>query len=162
MAKITTDNLEDYRYRIVVFGSRSYNNYNEFSGFIKDMVHALEVDLKEILFISGKAWKGADNMIIQWCREYDVDWKEYPANWDDLEAEGAVIRTNRQGKQYNAIAGHQRNQAMAEISNLAWGFYDNKSPGTRDMIARCERLKLNTKVILVHPDGVEHDPQTRS
>lgn len=155
MAKIDSNELEGYRYRIVVFGSRTYNNYHEFSGFIKDMVFELGVDLKEILFITGKAWKGADNMIIQWCREHDVDWKEYPAKWNDLEVEGAVIKTSRQGKPYNAVAGHQRNQTMAEVSNLGWGFYDGQSPGTRDMIARCKRLSLETKVILVHPDGVE-------
>lgn len=61
--------------------------------------------------ISGGA-RGADLLGEQWAAERDVPVQRFPARWDDLKAEGAVVRT-KNGRTYNANAGFARNLEMA-------------------------------------------------
>jgi hypothetical protein len=35
-----------------------------------------------------------------------------PADWDNIHATGAIVKTRRDGKLYNARAGHDRNGSM--------------------------------------------------
>ena len=63
--------------------------------------------------VSGGA-RGADALGEQWAKAAGVPIQRYPAAWDDIGAPGAVVRTNRQGRPYNANAGFARNALMAQ------------------------------------------------
>ena len=63
--------------------------------------------------VSGGA-RGADALGEQWAKAAGVPVQRYPAAWDDIHAPGAVVRTNRQGRPYNANAGFARNALMAQ------------------------------------------------
>jgi len=54
-----------------------------------------------------------------------------------------VVKENKYGK-YNALAGFNRNQQMAEYADVLIAIIKNNSSGTRDMIDRMN--KLNKKV----------------
>ena len=81
--------------------------------------------------MSGGA-KGVDNLGERWAKRNDIPCKKFPAKWDDLEAEGAVIKSGQYGD-YNAKAGFDRNLQMAEYADALIAI-DQGTSGTRDMI----------------------------
>ena len=133
--------------RLVVAGSRTYNNTAEFSRFVREYLCRLGVTPEsDIVFISGKARKGPDNMIIDWCRDNGYNWVEYPAEW-------------KKDGQVNMGAGYERNIQMANVATHALIFWDGMSKGTMHMHSACMRRYKNKemaeKPFLIH---VEPDP----
>jgi hypothetical protein len=130
--------VNDFPVRILVAGSRDYADYH----FFKEAIHARlkehEFDKTKILFITGKARTGADDMIIRFAKEFGYEWAEYPADWDNLDVPGAVIRY-KNGKPYNVIAGHMRNGVMGKVCTHAVLFWDGISTGTKDMFNRLKK-----------------------
>jgi hypothetical protein len=66
--------------------------------------------------------------------EQGYHWSEFIPDWDDIDVEGARVKTNRQGKQYNALAGIWCNDEMAQVSTHGISFYDGVSSDTQDMM----------------------------
>lgn len=131
--------------KIVVAGSRGFSDYRFFS----DVMHSVIDEFPDCEFISGKASSGPDAMIIKYANENGIICHEYPADWNDIGVPNARIKVNDRGRQYNANAGHDRNQIMAEISHFYIIFWDGKSPGTKDMIARCKKEMAHGIVFMV-------------
>jgi len=107
---------KDYDMKIIVAGTRDYNDYITFCGYIDRLVERNKD--KKILFISGAASTGADRLIINYCKERNLPCKEYPADWDNL------------GKG----AGYARNVEMSKVATHLIAFWDGKSKGTSHMI----------------------------
>lgn len=129
--------VSDYKVIACVFGSRSYNDYNEFCGWLRDYVSWLASD--SLCFISGAANAGADAMIIRWAKENGYECFEYPADWD----------------LYGKGAGYMRNRKMRGIATHALGFWDGVSPGTFEMIEGSMEDGLILSTIIVRPDEVK-------
>lgn len=123
-------------FRIMIAGSRTYNNYEELETTINGVMTALNaiVYTKSIklvpIIISGKA-KGADTLGETYAKEHGFKIEEYPAKWNDLEAQPCKIKYNSYGA-YNCLAGLNRNKDMVKASNLVFMFHDGKSTGTKD------------------------------
>ena len=142
--------------RMVIAGSRFFNNYNLFElEMIKILFelnkkypqhNILFIDREKKLFkinpssleiISGMA-KGADSLAVKFARKYNLALKEFPADWNNLDVSPCRIATNSHGS-YNALAGHNRNKDMAVYasSDDAFGvlvlFWDGKSKGSKNM-----------------------------
>lgn len=149
------DELRKFKNIVVVFGSRGYNDYEVFSDCVEGYIVDFNLSIENTVFVSGKAPDGPDNMIIEWCKEKGYAWHEVPADWNNLDAPGAVIKTNKHGKQYNARAGFDRNKEMANISTHGLGFWDGKSPGTNDMREHCE-AKESMKFRMIRTPEVKH------
>lgn len=143
------DQLKNYEIRLVVAGSRSFNDYIHFSTELEE--HIRQYGDRRIVFISGMAQDGADAMVVRWCKENDHDWAEFPAKWDDLDAPGAVIKTNRFGNDYNVLAGFARNNEMRDVGTDLLCFWDSKSPGTLHMLVGFSKKhgKGHTTLVLV-------------
>jgi hypothetical protein len=141
---------------VIVAGSRDFADYSTFAVGMQGYVAKLNVPRDTIIFISGRARTGADDMIIRWCRENDYPWAEYPAQWDDLTVEGAVIRKRRDGTLFNVIAGHQRNGEMAKVATNLMIWWDGKSTGTKDMLSRGKAYKLTLEIVLI---AIEPEPK---
>lgn len=139
--------LRNYANRIIVAGTRGYDDYAFFSLFMLDFVSAYEKGT--VIFISGKAKTGADDLIIRWCREFGYPWVEYEAKWDDITVPGAVIRTNWKGVEYNLIAGYTRNTEMAEVGSELVTFWDGKSDGTIHMRKAAKSRHLTVHDVLI-------------
>jgi hypothetical protein len=148
---LSHDAIGDYDVAIVVAGSRDYNDYRKFSEIIEGYL-CVEVPKETVIFISGKAKTGPDDMIIRWCKEHGYAWTEFPADWDDISAPGAFVKRNRLGKLYNARAGHDRNRLMAEHASRVICFWDGFSPGTKNMIDEAERVEITPKVFFIDGD----------
>lgn len=63
--------------------------------------------------VHGNA-KGADTFAKNWAKLHHKGAKSFPADWDNLDVPKCRIKTNSQGKQYNALAGLNRNEEMAK------------------------------------------------
>lgn len=117
----------DFDLRVIVAGSREWDDYIFFSETMRGFLSTIG-DLS-IIFISGKASSGADNMIIRFCIENHLPWVEFPADWD----------------KYGKSAGYIRNAEMNKVATDLIAFWDAVSRGTKNMID-----------IAIKQHGIEH------
>jgi hypothetical protein len=126
--------------KLVIAGSRSIRDYNVTRQAI------IESGLwkkygKSIVVVSGLA-EGPDKHGLIFSEKAGL--KEpikKAADWDNIKAKGAVIRYNRAGKPYNALAGHWRNEEMAQIADAALIVWNGRSTGSLDMLHRMIALE---------------------
>jgi hypothetical protein len=119
-------------YRVLVFGGRDYDDRRTLYRVLDD-VHAR----RKITCIIEGEMSGADRLARQWAENRGVAVDPYPADWDNIERPGALVRKNSRGKLYDAAAGPYRNMLMLRVGrpNEAIGFPGGK--GTRDMAKQC-------------------------
>ena len=85
--------------------------------------------------IAGGA-RGADTAAVEWAILNVIPFKEYPADWKNIERPGAVVRTGRDGKPYDLLAGKVRNQLMIDDGKPSLGIGFPGGSGTADMAGR--------------------------
>lgn len=98
--------------------------------------------------ISGGA-KGVDSWSIEWAKQNNIDWQEYKADWNDLSHPDAVIRVNKMGQKYDALAGHRRNTTIVNESEKVIAFSYKNSGGTNNTIGKAKKQNKILKVIKV-------------
>lgn len=131
-------NPKDYTNRVIVAGSRGYDNREEFHRVMCAYLKRFDAP---ILFISGAAPSGADDFIIRWCKRYNYPCLQMPADWD------------LNGK----AAGFIRNTEMAKIASHVLAFYDGESRGTGHMIDLAIKEKLQVKILYIKQGKKIHD-----
>lgn len=119
--------------KLVIAGSRSIRDYNVTRQAI------LESGLwhqygKKIQVVSGEA-EGPDKHGEIFAEKAGLKLHKKPAKWGDIKAPGAVVRHNSRGP-YNALAGHWRNEEMAQMADAALIVWDGRSTGSLDMLHR--------------------------
>lgn len=102
--------------RIVVAGSRNFNNWNLAKEFIDFCIRRIKNE-HTLVFMSG-CCKGADKLGERYATENGYKIEYYPVNWD----------------KYGKSAGPKRNEIMAEKCDFVICFLDGKSNGTKSMI----------------------------
>ena len=123
----------DYKVIIVVFGSRGYRNKKEFHEEL--MSYLDHFPDQPILFVSGAAPSGADDLIIRWCRRFHYPCLLVPADWD----------------KYKKAAGFIRNTEMAKLATNGLGFWDEESPDTKQMIGELLYYEISHRVVKIEP-----------
>lgn len=93
--------------KIIIAGGREFEDYNK----LKKAIAQAGWLITEV--VSGGA-RGADKLGERWAEENNIPVKRFPADWNNIKAAGAIIKTNKWGKKYNANAGFQRNEEMAQ------------------------------------------------
>jgi hypothetical protein len=129
-------------YRIIIAGSRGFNDYNLLKEKCDYLIQSISA---EIVIVSGNA-NGADKLGERYAKEKNYKVETYPAQWEDFSTP-CRIKYNKHGKPYNALAGHKRNQLMADCSDMLIAFWDGKSTGTQDMLDRAYENKLVVRTI---------------
>jgi hypothetical protein len=79
--------------------------------------------------VSGKAG-GTDSLGEKFAKENGIKIKEFLAEWNNMNVPVKSIKY-RNGKEYNALAGFQRNQKMIDYikeDGIAILFWDQKLP----------------------------------
>lgn len=142
--------IRKFKHRVIVAGSRGFEDKVEFATGVKTYLESRGIERGEVIFISGDANSGADALIIEWCVLNDYPFALFPADWDDVSSDDAVVRYTKRGKAYNLLAGMWRNGDMAEVSNALLTFYDGVSKGTKDMMKRMSSLKHHVRCILIN------------
>jgi hypothetical protein len=124
--------LAKANHRVLVFGGRDYREMTTLNRVL-DAEHKR----RKITCIIEGEMSGADRLSRKWAEESGIMVDPYPADWDNIDRPGAVVKRNSRGKLYDAAAGPFRNERMLREGrpDLAFGFPGGK--GTRDMWVRC-------------------------
>jgi len=141
-ANINDLRRKPYQSRIIVAGSRNFTDIVTFRRVLSQYLVAEHKD-KYIAFISGKAKRGPDRFIIDWCALTPFVCYEFEAQWDAL------------GKR----AGFVRNEEMSLEASHLLAFWDGESRGTENMIKLAKERSLvvhsfNTKTTNVDFNGL--------
>lgn len=119
--------------RIVVEGSRNYENYEEAKTFISVCISKIK-ETYTLIFLSG-CCNGADLLGEKFAIEFGYQIEHHPALW----------------KKYGRKAGPIRNKEMAEKADYVICFCDGKSFGTKSMIYYAK--KFNKKIRIKYIDS---------
>ena len=115
------------KFRVIIFGSRDFNDYEMLelncNYYFKNKFPNIEI-------VSGKA-KGADTLGERYAENYNLDVKEFPADWD----------------LHGKSAGYIRNKEMGNYADAGIGFHMNNSRGTQYMINILKDLGKPVRVI---------------
>lgn len=129
---------------VVICGSRGF----AYPSLVAEYVRGLSPGT---LVVSGGA-DGPDSLAVWVAEREGLDWVEVPAEWDDLDAPGAVVKYRRDGSAYNVRAGYARNEEMVEMAETAVrgrvvAFWDGRSRGTRHTIGEAAKRRVRTEII---------------
>ena len=130
--------------KLIIAGSRSFEDYELLK---TEILKVYSSKLKDLHIVSGGA-KGTDKLGERFAKEFGLQVTQFIPDWSDTSVEGAVVKKNRYGE-YNAIAGHIRNQKMAEFADALFAFWVDGSSGTKDMILRAQKEKLEINTVLL-------------
>jgi hypothetical protein len=120
--------------------------------FVWSVLDAWLQKLGRFTVVSGLAL-GPDTTAIKWANERGLPVPMvFPAYWDDLSHADAIIKTRRNGTEYDARAGFRRNQQVIDVAQLLIAFMDkhNPTPGATDVIKRAREKGI--KVYVHWPD----------
>lgn len=122
--------------RLIIAGSRTLQiTDDELEPKIFDAVGSWD----DLIIIEGGAL-GIDRCARYFAQNNGIAYKTMDADWDDLTHPDAVIKTNKFGKKYDALAGHRRNQEMAAEGDVLLLIWNGTSTGSSDMRRRMKRL----------------------
>lgn len=124
-------------FRVVVFGGRDYADKRTLYRAL-DVVHAR----RKITCIIEGEMSGADRLARLWAEDRGIAVDPYPADWDNIERPGAMVRRNSRGKLYDAAAGPFRNERMLREGHPSFAIGCPGGKGTRDMTIRCLEFGL--------------------
>ena len=114
--------------RIVVAGSRDYENYEEAKDFIDICISRIKEE-NEIIFLSGGC-RGSDSLGERYASENGYRIEKHPADW----------------KKYGRAAGPKRNEKMAMICDYVIAFWDGKSRGTKSMLEYASKANKPVRI----------------
>lgn len=150
--------------RLLITGSREWTH-------LRSMTTALQYlarghfegsgDLRQLLVVHGKAYKGADALAASWVarwrgKGWPVEQERHPADWgaDCVKGCKPNHRRTKNGREFCPFAGFRRNQAMVDLgAQLCLAFWRDNSSGTKDCIDRAR--KAHIPVLIVPWDGRE-------
>lgn len=131
--------------KVVICGDRTVSE-SDFK-LIDNAVKGSKFKITEV--VSGCA-KGADRLGERWANYNKIPIKKFKAEWDNLDAPGAIVKEGQYGK-YNAKAGFDRNQLMAEYADGVIVLDPNNENENGDIIERATKKSLP---IFKYPQGI--------
>jgi hypothetical protein len=128
--------------KTIIAGMRDFHDYKHVMRAIKKAA-LLGITIDEL--VCGMA-PGVDMTGYYFAKMARIPIKEMPADWDNITVPGALVRTRKDGTQYNALAGPMRNEKMAQYADSLIAIWNGVSTGTGDMI---DRMRHHNKRLLV-------------
>lgn len=116
--------------KIIVAGPRDYYDKEYIYQILDKYLNQLYISKTEDVEIVEGGARGVDSIAKDYAKEYKLQHKQFPADWD------------RNGRS----AGPIRNQRMAEYADVLIAFY-NGSRGTSNMIKQAMEYGLTVHVI---------------
>ena len=119
--------------KLIIAGGRKY----KLTG--KDHVALNSIEgVREV--VSGCA-RGADTSGELWAKRKGLKVSRFPADWANIDPPDAFVKTRADGSKYNARAGFDRNQRMADYADAVALFPGGS--GTEDMRSRAKKSGLD-------------------
>lgn len=121
---------------LCVFGSRKGVSYADVEEAVSLALYCWHLSVDDITKVVEGEAPGADLLGKKWAEDRGIPVDPYPAKWDDLTVRPIKIKQGPRGP-YNALAGFQRNDVMADVATHFVGLRrPAKSSGTDDMVKR--------------------------
>lgn len=127
--------------KVIIAGGRDFSDYN----LLKVKCDKIFLNQNDIEIVSGKA-PGADTLGEKYAKDNNYPIKPFPAKWNDF-SEPCIIKYRKNGSKFNALAGPNRNQLMANYADCLIAFWDGRSAGTKDMIDKASKNNLKIRII---------------
>jgi hypothetical protein len=121
--------------RIIVAGSREFNNYKMLNEVLSGYVSGIEKD--DITIISGRA-TGADTLGEKFAAEHNIKCEMFPADWEKYGKEAGFIRNGEMAKFAIEDGSH----------GVLFAFWDGRSNGTKDMINKATANDIEKHIIV--------------
>ncbi|MCP4341317.1 MAG: DUF2493 domain-containing protein [Desulfobulbaceae bacterium] len=138
-------------FKVIIAGGRDFDDYallrDKCDKILSRFVTQPYLKHKGLVEIVSGTANGADKLGEVYAIHQDFEIARFPADWDDIDTEPCVLRQNRAGKQYNALAGNIRNKKMAEYADALIAFWDGKSRGTQDMVNIMKKMGKLVRVV---------------
>lgn len=132
---------------IIVAGGRKFDNLTQVYKLLDQYISFKEITNPFI--IHGNA-RGADKMGESYAKSRNIPYKAYPAPWNDIKGKpDREIGVQHSGTRYWKLAGHHRNQQMADIGDHLVVFWNGESTGSWDMINRANKAGLQVHIFRV-------------
>ena len=106
---------------IAISGCRNYNNYNTIKEYLDNNIKNID----NLIIHVGDA-KGVDKLVIQYCKNNNIEYKIFYANWN----------------KYGKPAGPIRNIEMIKNSQKLIAFPSEESKGTISSINIAKNLEI--------------------
>lgn len=132
--------------KVCIAGGRDFNDGALFNEVIDACVtnSVLPADSELWHIISGGAL-GADKLGENLAEHYNMECTVFKPNWKDF-SEPCLRRVNKQGSEYNALAGMKRNTQLVSVADVLVAFWDGTSTGTKDIITK---MREANKLVVV-------------
>lgn len=127
--------------KIAVIGSREFDDYNLLKDVLFDFTRK-----EKIVIVSGGA-KGADSLAKKFAKENGLRYIEFAADWYNLDVTPCKIKIDKNGKEYNCLAGFARNKDIISNADMVVAFHNGVSRGTLDSLEIARQQKKNTLII---------------
>ena len=119
---------EKKEYRLVVAGSRDFNDYSLLSAELDKLL----AGKTNITIVSGTA-RGADRLGERYAAEHNLRIERFPAEWE----------------KYHKGAGPIRNMKMVQSADAVIVFWDNESSGTKNIIECARKQDIPYRIVRV-------------
>lgn len=103
--------------KLVIAGSRTINQHNAYALIEAMFIRPGLLPIDEELHIISGCAKGVDTAAIEFAKDNDLLYSEYPADW----------------KTHGKAAGHIRNKQMADVADALLLIWDGESRGSLNM-----------------------------
>ena len=121
-------------FRVIIAGCRSYECNDENYADAEKYLDECFSRRKPTAILCGEA-RGADQIGKRYAKSHGIEVKSYPADW----------------KKYGRSAGMLRNKEMLKNADALVAFWDNISPGTKNMIVISKEKGIPVRIIpLIH------------
>lgn len=124
--------------KVIICGDRECEDMAILEQAIKDS------GFKITKVIYGDA-RGADTLGKEWAENNGIPFKTYKPKWDDIKAEGAVVKEKinnwtKKKEKYNAMAGFKRNSDMVDDADAVIALQPNgPTEGISDTIKKAKK-----------------------
>lgn len=127
--------------KLAIIGSRDFTNYD----LLKETI-AKYLDISKIEEIISGGASGADSLGARFARENNIKLTKFPAQWYELYLLPCKIKKDKNGKEYNVLAGFNRNTDIVNAAEYVLAF-SNGSNGTEDSINKARKSKKPVLII---------------
>lgn len=129
--------------KIIIAGGRDFNDYD----LLRSKMDLILKNVKEEKIIISGGAKGADILGERYAIERGYPIHQYLAEWDNLKVSPCVIGTDKNGRLYNKVAGHNRNKLLVDNADVAVYFWNYLSKGTENCIKLAKLKPIPVRII---------------
>lgn len=126
--------------RVLVCGGRDFADREL-------LARTLDSLFNKLTFLIHGGASGADTLADEWAETNGIPRRAYRANWNNLHAPGAIVKTTRAGKPYNARAGIWRNQRMLVEGKPDLVIAFAGGSGTANMVSLAKKAGVPVEIV---------------